>query len=106
MTLRTLWKALPVAGFRKVFSKVVKVVESGNLFSTLAHPKIQRMAGYIGEFPCNDCLRAFSVAGCFERSNPGEKSKKHFVVHRGMEKHLDYLYQEGVEKISEEVEMS
>lgn len=61
------------------------------------------MAGFIGEFHCTvDAKGRFLIPGSLKKQVPA-KEQKHFVVHRGMEKHLVMYTRKEWEKISEEV---
>lgn len=61
------------------------------------------MAGYIGEYPCTvDAKGRFLLPGGLKKQIPA-KEQKHFVVHRGIEKHLIIYTRKEWEKISEEV---
>ncbi|MFN8144023.1 MAG: division/cell wall cluster transcriptional repressor MraZ [Bacteroidia bacterium] len=61
------------------------------------------MAGYIGEFPCTiDAKGRFLLPVALKKQIPA-KEQKHFVVHRGIEKHLIIYTKKVWEKISEEV---
>lgn len=61
------------------------------------------MSGFIGEFPCTvDTKGRFLLPGGLKKQIPA-KEQKHFVVHRGIEKHLVIYTKKEWLKISEEV---
>ena len=61
------------------------------------------MSGFIGEFLCTvDAKGRFLLPGGLKKQIP-VKEQKHFVIHRGMEKHLVIYTKKEWEKISEEV---
>ena len=61
------------------------------------------MSGFIGEFPCTvDTKGRFLLPGGLKKQIPA-KEQKHFVVHRGIEKHLVIYTKKEWVKISEEV---
>ena len=61
------------------------------------------MSGFIGEFPCTvDTKGRFLLPGGLKKQIPA-KEQKHFVVHRGIEKHLVIYTKKEWLRISEEV---
>jgi len=61
------------------------------------------MAGFIGEFPCTvDAKGRFLLPGALKKQVP-PREQKHFVVHRGIEKHLVIYTRKEWEKINEDV---
>ncbi|MCC7231909.1 MAG: division/cell wall cluster transcriptional repressor MraZ, partial [Bacteroidia bacterium] len=61
------------------------------------------MAGYIGEFPCSmDAKGRFLLPGSLKKQIP-VKEQKHFVIHRGMEKHLVIYTRKEWDRISAEI---
>ena len=61
------------------------------------------MAGFIGEFPCTvDTKGRFLLPGGLKKQIPA-KEQAHFVVHRGIEKHLVLYTRKEWERISEGV---
>ena len=61
------------------------------------------MSGFIGEFPCTiDVKGRFLIPGGLKKQIPA-KEQRHFIVHRGIEKHLVIYTKKEWEKIGEEV---
>src|SRR5436190_14488083 len=63
------------------------------------------MSGFIGEFPCTvDSTGRFLIPAGLKKQIPA-KEQKHFVVHRGIEKHLDIYTKKEWMRISEDVNL-
>lgn len=78
------------------------MVGSGKNCYTLALQKKIRMAGFIGEFPSTvDTKGRFLLPAGLKKQIPAREV--HFVVHRGIEKHLVLYTKKEWEKISEGV---
>jgi MraZ protein len=74
-----------------------------NLVYISAAKKQWSMSGFIGEFPCTvDAKGRFLLPGSLKKQIPA-REQKHFVVHRGIEKHLVIYTKKEWEKISAEV---